>query len=239
MRTLSFALISIVATTIGMEAQQYTDVSVQDSGQAQTESPLVFPAAQPVSKTGDSSETPHPHSWGLDILVSTGGVGMGGFYRYEFTKDVSGFVTLSVSEAKDDREFEFVNPYTGISFVPGKKNRFLVIPVLIGVQQRLFSNQILDNFRPYLSAAVGPTLVYASPYSEEFFASLGKGRSHYTVGGYIGAGAYIGSDRSALFSLNMRYYVVPYHGGIESLEQAPPKKEFGGFFITLSFGSTW
>lgn len=202
-------------------------------GQAQP--PLVNPPATQL----DSSETRFRNAWGVDILISTGGFGLGGFYRYEFTRDFSGFVALSVSESKDEREIESYNYYTQSYYSPGKTNRFLVIPLMMGVERRLFSNQIMDNFRPYLSAGFGPTLIYATPYRDEFFESLGKGHPHYTVGGYLGAGAYFGIDRSTLFGINMRYYLVPFRGGIESLEAGPPKKEFGGFFIALNLGSAW
>jgi hypothetical protein len=184
------------------------------------------------------------NSWGLDILISTGGVGLGAFYRHEFSRDISGFVMLSVSESKDDREMDYVDAYGNI-FTPGKINRFLIIPLMIGVQHRLFSNQILENFRPYVSAAAGPTMIYTAPYNEEFFTALGKGQPRYTVGGYIGAGSYFGNDRSTLFGLSIRYYFVPFGPGIESFQpdrfrsDVNRKKEFGGFFITLNFGSSW
>lgn len=199
---------------------------------------------QPRGSAEDSLQPKLLDSWGLDILISTGGVGLGAFYRHEFTKDVSGFVMFSVSESKDDREMDYVDPYGNI-FTPGKINRFLIIPLMVGVQHRLFSNQILDNFRPYVSAAVGPTMIYTAPYNEEFFTALGRGSPRYTAGGYIGAGSYFGTDKSTLFGLSIRYYIVPFGPGIESFQPDPRqgdinrKKEFGGFFITLNFGSSW
>lgn len=203
--------------------------------QSQERPPL--PEEGPAGEFLDS--LPFRNSWGLDILISTGGLGLGGFYRHEFSRDVSGFLSFSISESKDEREIEYYDPFTQMYFAPGKINRFLVIPVMVGVQQRLFSNQILDNFRPYISAAVGPTMIYVSPYKEEFFSALGKGRPYYTAGGYVGGGAFFGSDRSTIFGINIRYYFVPFGKGIESLETGDLKKEFGGFFITLNFGSSW
>ncbi len=219
---LIFNIALFVAVTSPLWAQNSPKVIAGDSA-----------GAQP-----DSTETRFRNAWGIDILISTGGFGLGGFYRHEFARDISGFVSLSVSEAKDERELEFVD-YLGQTYSPGKVNRFLVIPLTIGVEQRLFSDQIIDNFRPYLNAAVGPSLIYATPYREEFFNSLGKGHPYYTVSGYIGVGAYFGSDRNTLLGMNVRYYFVPFGSGIESLEAGPPKKEFGGFFITINVGSAW
>ena len=175
---------------------------------------------------------------GLDVLVSNSGFGLGAFYRRPYTDDLYGFATFSISEAKDDREVEQIDILTGQTFVPGKVNRFLLVPLIFGVQQRLFREDIADNFRPYVTAAFGPTLVYSTPYDREFFNSLGHGQAHYTLGGYVGFGAFFGFDPRNLIGLSFRYYVVPLKNEIESLEGIY-KKQFGGFFITLNVGTMY
>jgi hypothetical protein len=173
---------------------------------------------------------------GLDILVSNSGFGLGGFYRRQYTDDLYGFGAFSISEVKDDREVEQYNYITGETFVPGKVNRFLLIPLIFGVQNRLFREDIADNFRPYLTAAVGPTLVYSAPYDREFFNSLGHGQAHFTLGGYVGFGAFFGFDPNTLMGVSFRYYFVPVKNQIESLEGIY-LKQFGGFFITVNVGT--
>ncbi|HTS00302.1 MAG TPA: hypothetical protein VML00_11145 [Bacteroidota bacterium] len=196
------------------------------------------------------------NTWGVDILISTNGFGLGGFYRREFTPDVFGFVSFSVSEAKDAREIEQYDIY-GNSTVPGKLNRFLVLPLMFGVQYRLFREDIVDTFRPYVNAAVGPTMVYMSPFVDlvpqpdgsiqvndvEFFHSLGRGTPHYTASAYIGFGANFGGPNSGVFGINFRYYFTYLLGdGLPSLYDtntgllSATKKDFGGFFITLNVG---
>ncbi len=78
------------------------------------------------------------------------------------------------------------------------------------------------------------------PYTEqvEFFNSLKDGQAKYTLGGYIGAGAYFGLDRGALTGLSVRYYIVPFRKGIEVLDGGFIRT-FGGFYITLNFGSLY
>lgn len=196
------------------------------------------------------------NAWGMDVLISNDGFGLGGFYRREFTPDLFGFVSFSISESKDGRELERFDPYTQVSFVPGKLNRFLVLPLMVGIQRRLFREEITDNFRPYLNAGLGPTMIYVAPFTEviqtptgvstrqvEFFKSLGRGQPHYTASAFIGAGANFGSDSRNLFGLNFRYYFTYLFGeGLPSLYDerdgsiAARKKDFGGFFITLNLG---
>ncbi|TAK66150.1 MAG: hypothetical protein EPO24_01810 [Bacteroidetes bacterium] len=199
----------------------------------QVDSTSTVPEVQPM---------PFNNSWGADILVSTNGFGLGFFYRHEYSPELAGYIDFSISESKDDKEIELYDYYTGQSFVLGKVNRFLVMPLFAGVQYRLFREEIMDNFRPFVNAAAGPTMIYVFPYNEEYFTALGKGQPRYTVGGYLGFGAFFGSERSTLFGLNVRYYFVPYGGGIESMRQGDGvayKTDFGGLFISLSVGSAW
>jgi hypothetical protein len=176
------------------------------------------------------------NSWGIDLLVSTNGFGLGTFYRHEYSDELSGFLDFSISEAKDDDQVDYIDIY-GNTFSPGKVNRFLVLPLFLGLEKRLFKDDILDNFRPYINGAAGPAIIYVFPYDQEYFSALGKGQPKYTFGGYVGVGAFFGSEQSNILGLNLRYYYLPYFSGIESLQNTT-KTQFGGFFITLNFGST-
>jgi hypothetical protein len=181
-------------------------------------------------------------AWGADILLSNNGFGIAGFYRHQYSRDLFGTITFGIAESKDENEVEYYDWY-GQSFVPGKINRFLLIPLHVGVQYRLFAEDITDSFRPYLNAGMGPTLVLASPYNREYFNSLGYARSNYTLGGYFGIGAFFGFDPGSLSGINIRYYFVPFSNGIESLRNGSGvierKKDFGGFFITINLGSVF
>ncbi len=232
-----------------------------------TKSILLFSTPQ---RTADSSlvtsdnpvEQPtYRNAWGLDILVSNDGFGLGTFYRREFTEDLFGFGMFSISESKDDREFEQYNPYyPSQSVIPGKLQRFLVMPLTFGVQYRLFREDITDNFRPFVNAGAGPTMIFSAPFADvtkdasgkinatqiEFFKSLGKGQAHYTASAFIGIGANFGTEKANVFGVNFRYYFTYLLGdGLPSLyntatgELAATKKDFGGFFITLNVGMAY
>jgi len=211
-----------------------------------SDSTIVFQSPRPLEQKKDSSEL--KNAWGIDVFVSDNGFGGGAFYRREFTDEIFGFVSFGISEAKGDNEFEYVD-YYGYTYIPGKKNRLIMIPVTAGVQYRLFKDEIVDNFRPYVNAGIGPTMIFASPYADkvevapgvyanrqvEFFSSLKRGQAHYTVGGFVGIGANFGSEKTNLLGVNLRYYIIPFPAGIESIE-GQFKKQFGGFYISLNFG---
>jgi hypothetical protein len=58
----------------------------------------------------------------------------------------------------------------------------------------------------------------------------------YTLGGYIGAGAYFGMEKGTLTGFSVKYFFAQFPDGIEVMEGGFVRN-FGGLFITLTFGS--
>ncbi len=214
----------------------------------QTDSTIIFES--PNKNLTLPTKTEMHDAWGIDILLSNNGFGAAGFYRREFDRELSGTMTFGIADSKDENEIEYVD-YWGQTYSPGKINRFLLMPLMLGVQYRIFADDITDSFRPYINAGAGPTLILAAPYEKEWFSSWGYAHSYFTAGGYVGIGAFFGSDMGTLSGVNIRYYFVPVQGGIASMQgptdytdfanpkpgKVNKKKEFGGFFITINLGS--
>jgi hypothetical protein len=213
---------------------------------------IIFTPSHPLIQS--KSYNPATKAWGLDLLMSNNGFGLGFFYRYELSDELSLMGNFAISDVKDQTEFEQYD-YYGNSFIPGKKNRLLLIPLTVSVQYRLFKDDIVDNFRPFVNAGFGPAMIYVSPYANptnyyfsdgtyaftdpgkiDFFTSLKYGRMRYSVGGFIGAGVYFGMEKGTLSGLSVKYFLAPFPDGIEVMDGGYVKN-FGGLFITLSFGS--
>ncbi|MGD1045409.1 MAG: hypothetical protein ABR936_08810 [Bacteroidota bacterium] len=218
-----------------------------------TDTTIIFTPSNP-NLIQPQSYRPTVRAWGLDLLMSNNGFGLGMFYRYELSDELSLMLNFAVSDVKDEAEFEQYD-YYGNSFIPGKKNRLLMIPLMASVQYRLFKDDIVDNFRPFITGGLGPTMVYVSPYAHptnyyfsdgtyaytdpgkiDFFTSLKYGKMRYTLGGFIGAGAYFGMEKGMLTGLSVKYFLAPFPNGIEVMEGGYIRN-FGGLFITLTFGS--
>jgi hypothetical protein len=230
------------------------------AAQAKTtkDSTIIF---QPVDANllNQSAYAPLLNAWGFDLLMSNNGFGAGFFLRHEYTDEIAGFLDFAVSDVKDEGEVELFNYYTGQSYIPNKVNRLIYMPLVAGIQYRLFKDDIVDNFRPYLTAGVGPSFIFVAPYSTpqtvidptsgqpviqynqiDFFSSLKYGQFRYTVGGYVGAGVYFGLDKGSLSGVNLRYYFSPFPSGIQVMTDPAPKvKNFGGLYITLNFGTLY
>jgi hypothetical protein len=180
------------------------------------------------------------NAFGMDLMFSEGGFGVGAFYRRTVTEDITLFTDFSISEAKDPQEFTYID-YFGQTQTPGKINRAFLLPLNFGIQYRVFENAIFDNLRPYLDAAIGPSIVVTTPYAREFFNAFGKAQARYTIGGYFGIGANFGLDKSSLVGLNIRYYIIHFFNqGIEILDtnltNGRLENDLGGIFITLNIG---
>src|SRR3990167_3244478 len=189
----SFLSLFILISLLSLNAQEIGEL-------AEEEAPKIFP----------------DNSLGLDIMFSEGGIGMGFFYRRQLNQKLTVFTDFSISEAKDEQEIDFVDPYYPYQTITyGKKNRIFLLPFNLGV---------------------GPAMVVTTPYDREFFNAFGKAQSRFTVGGYIGFGGNFGLDNSSLVGLNIRYYIIRFFDdGVESL-YGKYKKELGGIFLTINIG---
>jgi hypothetical protein len=198
-----------------------SNINPQGIGKIAPEKPLeVFPS----------------NAWGMDIMFGDAGFGLGTFFRKQINVKWTAFIDASFSETKDDREFEYYDPYQGIFITAFKKNRVFQLPINIGAQYRLFERDLTENLRPYLTAGIGPSFIITTPYEEEFFSSFGNAQTHYAFGGYVGFGANFGLDKSNLVGVSFKYfYSKLIDGGVESL-YGKEKTEIKGFFITLTLG---
>jgi outer membrane protein W len=182
----------------------------------------------------DNSKWEPVKKWSLNLSFSDNGFGGGAtLYKY-LSKDVSAFGSLYFSAAKDDREFETTDIY-GNTYVPYKVNRLFMIPVDLGVQYRLFRDDVTDDLRPNVSFGLTPAAIIYTPYNEGLISSFGKARAKYTVGGFVGIGVDYLTSKTTSLSMNVRYYYINlFDNGIESL-QGKQKTFFGGMYFNFSY----
>lgn len=176
------------------------------------------------------------NAFGLNIIFSEGGIGFGTFYKHNLSNKLTFLTDLSMSESKDDQEITRIDPFTLQPFTLFKKNRIFVLPLILGLQYRLFANELYDNLRPYINFGVGPTMVLTTPNNKEFFKAFGDAHAKYTLGGYIGFGANFGINKSNLVGLSVRYYYIHlFDEGVEGLV-GKFRKDLGGIFLTINIG---
>lgn len=224
--------------------------------------PAVVPAAAQVTSP-DSVLTRNPYGTGagLAIALTNSGFGLGGYYVHSVGRNTSLIAELQIGPGKDEREVKFFG-YFGNSYIPDKANYFLMVPVQIGLQHRLFADVIEENFRPFVQVMAGPTFGWQYPYfrdcdgdgsydpsvtcsdgraerTYDAFGAFFRGKPAFGAGGMIAAGAHFGQNRRSTQGIRIGYSFNYFFREIALLEadvEGGQQRFFGSPTITLTFG---
>lgn len=183
---------------------------------------------------------------GAALLLTNYGFGAAVSVREGIGSSTSAVLEVTLSAGRDEREQEFfVGPF-GETVTPYKRHYFLMAPVLVGVEQRLFREAIEDDFRPHVVALAGPVVGYQWPYFEDRNGNglrdpgeprrgpfaLGGGTFRLGVGGSLALGAYVGESRRSAFAVRIGYAAQYFPVPVELLEPRPeidqPERRFFG-----------
>ena len=195
------------------------------------------------------------------IGFTTGGIYASFNLMRQFSPDQIGFLSIGFTTARDAQEIDridfFGNTFTfGPDPVSGqlipKQNGILMMPVTVGLQQRLFRRDITNSFRPFVEVGLGPTVGYVfqlarlnpggnpsnpDDYDYSFRGGIFNPR-YVTIGanGFVGAGAYFGNNFMMLQGLTVRYVVNAFPTSVELL-RGFPLNVFHGIALNLVFGT--
>ena len=196
----------------------------------------IFKPARPLIDT-NALRTNLETAFGLNVMFSNSGYGLGAFYERKLSPTFSLIVDLGISGARKGDEFEVFNTdpnsvHFRTYYVPNKVNRVWHAPVIVGVKKTLFNNVFFNNFRPFINGGVGSSIIMTTPYDQRFFSAFGDAEFHFAPGGFIGVGAEF-TEKSPGPAFNARYYYLPIDPGIESVANEPITN-FGGLYLTLN-----
>lgn len=159
------------------------------------------------AQRADTTGARYASSAAVAFELSEFGLGAGGALRLGLGRDLSAVAELSVGAGRDEREQRFFVGFFGDTVTPFKRNYVLLAPLHVGLERRLFREQIEDNFRPFASLAVGPTFGYQWPYFDDLdgdgvrdpgegtlgaAGGVGRGEARVGVGGALAVGAHFG-----------------------------------------------
>ena len=124
----------------------------------------------------DTAAARYASSAAVALDLSEYGLGAGAVLRVGLGRDLSAVAELSVGAGRDEREQRFFVGFFGDTVTPFKRNYVVLVPLHAGLERRLFRREIEDNFRPFVSLAVGPTLAYQWPYFDDLDGDGGPRR---------------------------------------------------------------
>ena len=184
----------------------------------------------------DTTAARYGSSGALVLVLSEYGLGAGGALRGRVADDWSLTAELSVGAGRDEREQSFGGGPLNEPVTPFKRNSVLLVPIQVGVERRLFRQTVEDNFRPFVAAAVGPTLAYQWPYFDDLdddgrrdegealtpgLKGLGDGQARVGIGGTVAVGAFFGRSRRAAPSVRFGIQGTYFPTEIDLLEITP------------------
>ena len=221
-----------------------------------------FPVhAQPASQDTSFTRNPYGTGAGLAIALTNSGFGFGGYYVHAVGRNTSLIAEMQIGPGKDEREVKFFG-YFGNSYIPDKANYFLMLPIQVGLQHRLFAETIEENFRPFVQAMAGPTFGWQYPYfrdcdgdgsydpavtcsdgsserTYDAFSAFFRGESAFGVGGMLAFGAHFGLNRKTTQGIRIGYGFHYFFDEIRLLEadvEDGQQRFFGSPTISLTFG---
>lgn len=228
----TFFLASLLYLIVNINQTQ--DIRAQVTGESGTfssDSLITFTSPRPLIDTLAVTGN-YNNAYGLQILFTNAGFGLGGFYEYKLSESLSFTTDILLSGARNTDEVEVTDIYTGRIFVPYKLNRVYNFPLTFGLRKFLFQDILVENFKPFLELGGGGSFLIANPYSRYinndinqqeyigFFEGLKNTITYIRPAAYIGLGSDFGFSKTNISRLSIRYYYIPFLGGNQ-------KDEFG------------
>jgi len=213
------------------------------------------PVVNAQNRAASSADLAGTKGLGGQVLVQNSGLGIGGYLSRLVNEDIIFVAEISLSSIKDGREVAFFNRL-GQKDIPDKANYVTQLPIQVGIEYRLFRASIEDNFRPFLHATTGPTLIWKSPYFDDInnnqeldagepvygtFNSLSHGNLELGWSGTFSVGAHFGKLLGGTQSLRLGYTVSYFFDEIPLLEPSvrSPATWIGSPSIKISFGKLY
>jgi hypothetical protein len=215
---------------------------------------LVLPAAGAAAQSVAApplASADHDSGFGISVLLTNYGFAFGGMVRLGIAPNTSFVADASLGTARDEREQEFfIGPF-GETITLFKRNHFLMMPLNLGLEQRLFAVAIEDDFRPFLQTSFGPVIGYQWPYFDDLnqngiresgeprrgFFDLSDGEFRLGLGGALALGAYFGEGQRAV-GVRIGYSAQYFFEAVDLLElraeiDGPSRQYFGTPTVSL------
>jgi len=144
---------------------------------------------------------------GAAISIIEDGTGVGGFYERPIIKFLHVGATFNFFFLRDKNQIDFYDPYYQVPVTYGKKNNVYLLDLMFSLKQRLFSREIADNLRPFVSIGAGPV------YGMNFPKNSSAPKQYRWAFNYAAAlGVDMAMNGNYLFGLRLQYRRMKFNG---------------------------
>lgn len=214
---------------------------------AQLKEPEVVEAPKPRTPLSEGYHT----GVGFNVVLNNFGFGVGGYFRKVLGDYTTFTFQTGITGIRDVSEQTYQSFFTGNRIVPNKYKRALGFPFLFGFEQRIFAQQISDNFRLFVGGAAGPAMAFVYPYVNDtdgngfrtyiiqedqfgnefllpeervndFFSGWGDGETKWGYTGELKIGADIGSSFGTRTTIEFGFFFYYFKQGLQIMEPYRP-----------------
>lgn len=174
----------------------------------------------------------HKSQRAFSFSLASNGMGLGGLYRFAAPGFTHVGFNVEFFALRDDKEFELINPFTGIPYRVNDLNRFFIIPANLEMKKRLFPNSIEDNFRPHIMLQAGVVFGMNFPKEQILEGVVIRPANQFQVSynGVFGFGADIFTREKFFVTIRPQYRVAFFPDDIAG------KKNHSSFEIKFEIG---
>ncbi len=189
---------------------------------------------------------------GLSLLQAKSGSGLGGFFEYSLNSSfrLRAECGLLLIRGENDYPITYYDPYYQqyMMYEQPDKKRLSLLPIYFGAKKMLFTDQLANNFRPYLSVVAGPIIAFDPPNIRDFKDRMKNIEMAYTFGGKFGTGVDFLYGPGTIISLFCGYDIShfsrkidksPYYFENDQGDMVPldaGKKNYSGISVSIGFG---
>lgn len=178
---------------------------------------------------------------GFNVVMNNFGFGLGSEYRRVIAPQSEFTTSLRITGLRDASEQTFTDFFFGQQVIPNKYQRAIAIPLMLGMRQRVFANNIQDDFRFFVSASMGPAAAFAYPYFEDIndngyreqfqdffepvndiFTGISEGDWHLGAAGEFKISLDIGGNFARMNSVEFGYFFYYFPDAIQIMMPNQP-----------------
>ena len=199
------------------------------------------PEVQKVSGESTTLSEHYRRGLGINVVMNNFGFGVGGEYRRIIAPQSEFTTSLRITGLRDVSEQTFTDFFFGQQIIPNKFQRAIAFPLMLGLRQRVFANNIQNDFRFFVSASMGPSVAFSYPYFDDrngngyreqfqdyfepvndMFTGIGEGDWHLGAAGVFKIALDIGSNFARMSSIEFGYFFFYYPDAIQIMMPNQP-----------------
>jgi opacity protein-like surface antigen len=167
--------------------------------------------AQMVISAGEEESFDTKRQVGLGFAMVESGSSLGFFIGWPLLQDYHFGFAFDGFILRDSKQVDTYDPYSGMPYSMNKQNNVYIFDLTVTMKKRLFKQDLSDEFRPFISAGLGPVYGMNFPETSRDANNLAKKDEYrWTMGGFVGAGVDFSVKSNHLVSIRAQYRVMPF-----------------------------